>query len=293
MLSVQERANVLIEAIPYLMRYYNKIVVIKYGGHAMVDDTLKEAFAKDILFLKQAGIKPVIVHGGGPEINRLMKMVGKEPKFLSGLRVTDAESIELVEMVLSGKINKEIVASITHLGGKAIGLSGKDAHSIRARKHTEQTEACCEVVDLGYVGEVESIDPHIINVMVNEGYVPVISPIGLGLDGCGYNINADIVAGTIAAALRAEKYICITDVVGILEKGDDPSTLISQMTLAEAKEALGKPFISGGMIPKLQSCITALEGGVQRAHILDGRIPHAILIEMLTNEGIGTMVWSG
>ncbi len=292
MKDVQQRAEVLIEAIPYLMKYYNKVVVIKYGGHAMVDDALKEAFAKDILFLRQAGINPVIVHGGGPEINKLMQKVGKVPTFLSGLRVTDAESIELVEMVLSGKINKEIVAGISHLGGKAIGLSGKDAHSIRAKKHQD---AGCDAngADLGYVGEVESIDPHIIQIMVREGYIPVISPIGLGLDGFGYNINADIVAGTIAAALKAEKYICLTDVIGILEHEGDESSLVSEVTLTEAHELLGKDFISGGMIPKLESCITAIEGGVHRAHIIDGRIPHAILIEMLTDEGIGTMIKGG
>lgn len=287
MKDVQKRAEILIEAIPYLMKYYNKVVVIKYGGHAMVDDDLKESFAKDILFLRQAGIKPVIVHGGGPEINKLMKKVGKVPTFLSGLRVTDEESIELVEMVLSGKINKEIVAGINHLGGKAIGLSGKDAHSIKAKKHKDASGG---QEDLGYVGEVESIDPHIIHVMVKEGYIPVISPIGLGIDGYGYNINADIVAGNIAAALKAEKYICLTDVIGILERSDDESSLIAEVSLKEAIELLGKDFVSGGMIPKLESCITAVEGGVRRATILDGRIPHSILIEMLTDEGIGTMV---
>ncbi|HHN81332.1 MAG TPA: acetylglutamate kinase [Methanomicrobia archaeon] len=291
MISIQERAEVLIEAIPYLMRYNNKLIVIKYGGHAMVDDRLKEAFAKDLLFLRQAGIKPVVIHGGGPEINRLMKLVGKEPKFLEGLRVTDAESIELVEMVLSGKVNKEIVSTINHLGGKAIGLSGKDAHSIMARKHCDAVrEVEKEEVDLGFVGEVESIDPRILHLMVDEGYIPVVSPIGLGLDGLGYNINADIVAGSIAAALNAEKYICLTDVKGILTDPEDPSSLISELNVTEARELIAGDQISGGMIPKVESCITAIEGRVPRAHIIDGRTIHALLIELLSDEGVGTMI---
>ncbi len=284
MKDIQLRAEILIEAIPYIMQFHNKIVVIKYGGHAMVDDDLKKAFAKDLLFLKHAGIKPVVVHGGGPEINRLMKMVGKEPKFLSGLRVTDADSLELVEMVLSGKVNKEIVSNINHLGGKAIGLSGKDAGSIKAKKQETST------ADLGYVGDVESIDPHIIHVIVDEGYIPIISPIGLGIDGFSYNINADIVAGNIAAALGAEKYICLTDVTGIMHDIKDPSTLIHELSLEGARELLGSSVLNGGMLPKLQSCITALEGKVPQAHIIDGRTKHAILIELLTDEGIGTMI---
>ncbi|MHC1597970.1 MAG: acetylglutamate kinase [Candidatus Methanofastidiosia archaeon] len=284
MKDIQLRAEILIEAIPYIMQFHEKIVVIKYGGHAMVDDDLKKAFAKDLLFLKHAGIKPVVVHGGGPEINRLMKMVGKEPKFLSGLRVTDADSLELVEMVLSGKVNKEIVSNINHLGGKAIGLSGKDAGSIKAKKQETIT------ADLGYVGDVESIDPHIIHVIVDEGYIPIISPIGLGIDGFSYNINADIVAGNIAAALGAEKYICLTDVIGIMNDIKDPSTLIHELSLEGARELLGSGVLKEGMLPKLQSCITALEGKVPKAHIIDGRTKHAILIELLTDEGIGTMI---
>lgn len=281
----------MIEAIPYLMRYNNKLIVIKYGGHAMVDDRLKEAFAKDLLFLRQAGIKPVVIHGGGPEINRLMKLVGKEPKFLEGLRVTDKESIELVEMVLSGKVNKEIVSTINHLGGKAIGLSGKDAHSIMARKHCDAVREIEEKeVDLGFVGEVESVDPRILHLMVDEGYIPVVSPIGLGLDGCGYNINADIVAGSIAAALNAEKYICLTDVKGILTDPEDPSSLISELSVSKARELITGNKISGGMIPKVESCITAIEGHVPRAHIIDGRTIHALLIELLSDEGVGTMI---
>jgi acetylglutamate kinase len=291
MITIQERAEVLIEAIPYLMRYNNKLIVIKYGGHAMVDDRLKEAFAKDLLFLRQAGIKPVVIHGGGPEINRLMKLVGKEPKFLEGLRVTDKESIELVEMVLSGKVNKEIVSTINHLGGKAIGLSGKDAHSIMARKHCDAVREIEEKeVDLGFVGEVESVDPRILHLMVDEGYIPVVSPIGLGLDGCGYNINADIVAGSIAAALNAEKYICLTDVKGILTDPEDPSSLISELSVSKARELITGNKISGGMIPKVESCITAIEGHVPRAHIIDGRTIHALLIELLSDEGVGTMI---
>jgi acetylglutamate kinase len=291
MITIQERAEVLIEAIPYLMRYNNKLIVIKYGGHAMVDDRLKEAFAKDLLFLRQAGIKPVVIHGGGPEINRLMKLVGKEPKFLEGLRVTDKESIELVEMVLSGKVNKEIVSTINHLGGKAIGLSGKDAHSIMARKHCDAVREIEEKeVDLGFVGEVESVDPRILHLMVDEGYIPVVSPIGLGLDGCGYNINADIVAGSIAAALNAEKYICLTDVKGILTDPEDPSSLISELSVSKARELITGNKISGGMIPKVESCITAIEGHVPRAHIIDGRTIHALLIELLSDERVGTMI---
>jgi len=288
--DVQKRAEILIEAIPYLRKFYNKIIVIKYGGHAMVDDELKKAFADDIIFLKQAGIKPVVVHGGGPEINKLMKKVGKEPKFLSGLRQTDAETIELVEMVLSGKINKEVVAGINTLGGKAIGLSGKDAHSIKAKKYEDPSESG-EGNDYGYVGDVESIDPYILHVLVNEGYVPVISPIGLGIDGFGYNINADIVAGNIAASIGAQKYICLTDIKGILKDPDDKDSLISRLSLDEARTLQGSKCLSGGMLPKLESCITAVEGGVAKAHIIDGRVKHAMLIELLTNEGIGTMVY--
>jgi len=290
MKDIQKRAEILIEAIPYLRKFYNKIIVIKYGGHAMVDDTLKRAFADDILFLKQAGIKPVVVHGGGPEINNLMKMVGKEPKFLSGLRQTDSETIELVEMVLSGKVNKEIVANINSLGGKAIGLSGKDAHSIKAKKYVDPPGNGKDN-DYGYVGDVESIDPYILHVLVNEGYVPVISPIGLGVDGCGYNINADIVAGSIAASIGAEKYICLTDVKGILRDVEDEGSIISKLSLKDAKELMASGELKGGMIPKLESCITAIEAGVPKAHIIDGRIKHAMLVELLTNEGIGTMLY--
>jgi len=292
MKDIQEKAEILIEAIPYLRKFYNKIIVIKYGGHAMVDDTLKRAFADDILFLKQAGIKPVIVHGGGPEINKLMKMVGKEPKFLAGLRQTDSETIELVEMVLSGKINKEIVVSINSIGGKAIGLSGKDAHSIKAKKYVDSPENG-EGHDYGYVGEVESIDPHILDVLVREGYVPVISPIGLGVDGQGYNINADIVAGNIAASIGAQKYVCLTDVPGILRDMDDHDSLISKLSLTEAEELLSSGDMKGGMIPKLESCVTAIKGGVKKAHIIDGRVKHAILVELLTDEGLGTMIYGG
>jgi len=290
MKDIQEKAEILIEAIPYLRKFYNKIIVIKYGGHAMVDDALKRAFANDILFLKQAGIKPVIVHGGGPEINNLMKMVGKEPKFLSGLRHTDSETIELVEMVLSGKVNKEIVATINSLGGKALGLSGKDAHSIKAKKYVEPPGEGNNH-DYGFVGEVESIDPYILHVLVDEGYVPVISPIGLGVDGCGYNINADIVAGSIAASIGAEKYICLTDIKGILRDVNDEASIISRMSLADAKKLMASCKLTGGMIPKLESCVTALQGGVPKAHIIDGRIKHAMLVELLTDEGIGTMIY--
>lgn len=292
MKDAQEKAEVLIEAIRYLQRFYKKIVVIKYGGHAMVDDDLKEAFARDVIALQQAGIRPIIVHGGGPEINKLMKKVGKEPKFLSGLRMTDAETIELVEMVLSGKVNKEIVSAIASAGGNAIGLSGKDAGSIMAKKHCLMGECGCssDMIDLGFVGEVESIDPHILHVLADESYIPVVSPIGLGIDGQGYNINADIVAGNIAAAVGAEKYICLTDVPGILSNPPELDSLVSRLTVNEANELMEKGELTGGMIPKVESCLTALEGGVATTHIIDGRITHAILIELLTEKGIGTMI---
>ncbi|HXJ81092.1 MAG TPA: acetylglutamate kinase [Candidatus Methylomirabilis sp.] len=280
------RAEILMEALPYIRAFQGKTLVIKYGGSAMEQASLKEQFAKDVLLLRLVGIRPVIVHGGGPQIGALMKRLGKEPRFVGGMRVTDEETVEIVEMVLVGKINKEIVGLINHHGGRAVGLSGKDGNLIRARKRLHR-DANGELVDIGLVGEVERVDPEPIKLLEEHGFIPVIAPVGVGAGGETYNINADLVAGDVAAALVAEKLIHLTDVPGIA--GED-GALVSTLTKREAERLIKGGVIDGGMLPKIESSLRALAGGAQKAHVIDGRVAHAILLEVLTREGIGTEI---
>jgi len=288
-----EKANILIEALPYIRKFYGKTVVIKYGGHAMINDDLKQAVIKDVILMKLIGINPVIVHGGGPEITDMLNRLNIPSQFVAGCRVTDAATMEIVEMVLVGKINKEIVARINRHGGKAVGLSGKDANLIEAvRKmgRSVDSEGRETLQDIGLVGDVKKINPEIIQTVINEGYIPVVAPVGVGEEGESYNINADYVAGEIAAALNADKLILLTDVEGIFEDYNNRDTLISELRLGEVQERIAGGVISGGMIPKVECCVRALRGGVKTTHILDGRIPHSILLEIFTDKGIGTMV---
>jgi acetylglutamate kinase len=280
------RAEILMEALPYIREFRGKTVVIKYGGAAMEQSDLKRSFALDVILLHFVGINPVIVHGGGPQIGALMKRLGKEPQFVGGMRVTDEETVEIVEMVLVGKINKEIVGLINYHGGKAVGLSGKDGSLIRARRRPHRLPSG-EEVDIGLVGEVESVNADPIRLLEDHGFVPVIAPVGVGLGGETYNINADLVAGDVAAALGAEKLIHLTDVQGIL--GDD-GRLLSTLSRKEAERLMDDQVIDGGMLPKVESSVRALRGGTAKAHIIDGRVPHAILLELFTREGIGTEI---
>jgi acetylglutamate kinase len=276
----------LIEALPYIRAFHGKTLVIKYGGAAMEQSSLKEQFAKDIVLLRLVGIRPVIVHGGGPQIGALMKRLGKEPRFVGGMRITDEETVEIVEMVLVGKINKEIVGLINHFGGRAVGLSGKDGTLIRAKKRLHRDEAGA-AIDIGLVGEVEKVDPEPIRLLEEHGFIPVIAPVGVGSGGETYNINADLVAGDVAAALVAEKLIHLTDVAGI---GGEDGQLVSTLTKREAERLIKVGIIDGGMLPKVESSLRALAGGAQKAHIIDGRMAHAILLEVFTKEGIGTEI---
>jgi acetylglutamate kinase len=281
-----QRAEILIEALPYIRAFQGKTLVIKYGGAAMEQADLKEQFAKDVLLLRLVGIRPVIVHGGGPQIGALMKRLGKEPRFVGGMRVTDEETVQIVEMVLVGKINKEIVGLINLHGGRAVGLSGKDASLLRARKRLHRLPDGTSA-DIGLVGEVEAVNPEPIRLLEESGFIPVIAPVGVGEAGETYNINADLVAGDVAAALFAEKLIHLTDVTGI--NGED-GRLISTLTKRDAERLIKAGVIDGGMLPKVESSLRALTGGAQKAHIIDGRVPHAILLEVLTKEGIGTEI---
>jgi acetylglutamate kinase len=280
------RAEVLTEALPYIRAFQGKTLVVKYGGAAMEQAALKAQFAQDVLLLRLVGIRPVIVHGGGPQIGALMKRLGKEPRFVGGMRVTDEETVEIVEMVLVGKINKEIVGLINHHGGRAVGLSGKDGNLIRARKRLHRA-ADGELVDIGLVGEVQSVNPEPIRLLEDNGFIPVIAPVAVGDGGDTYNINADLVAGDVAAALAAEKLIHLTDVQGIT--GED-GRHVSTLTKREAERLIKAGVIDGGMLPKVESSLRALAGGAQKAHIIDGRMAHAILLEVLTKEGIGTEI---
>ena len=281
-----QRAEVLIEALPYIRAFQGKTLVIKYGGAAMEQADLKEQFAKDVLLLRLVGIRPVIVHGGGPQIGALMKRLGKEPRFVGGMRVTDEETVQIVEMVLVGKINKEIVGLINLHGGRAVGLSGKDASLLRARKRLHRLPDGT-TADIGLVGEVEAVNPEPIRLLEENGFIPVIAPVGVGEGGETYNINADLVAGDVAAALFAEKLIHLTDVTGI--NGED-GRLVSTLTKRDAERLIKAGIIDGGMLPKVESSLRALTGGAQKAHIIDGRVPHAILLEVLTKSGIGTEI---
>ena len=275
-----QRAKVLIEALPYIQRYSGKIVVVKYGGNAMINEELKKAVMGDIVLLSQIGVKVVLVHGGGPEISETLKKMGKTTEFVDGLRVTDEETAQVVQMVLAGKISKSLVSLIGNLGGRAIGLSGMDGHMIEAKKLDEK---------LGFVGEITNVDPQPILDVLDKGYIPVISTVGCDNEGNVYNINADTAAARIAGTLKAESFISMTDIAGILRDKDDPSTLIRVIGVSEAPQLMREGVISGGMIPKVDCCIEAIRRGVRRVFIIDGRIPHSILIETLTDEGIGTM----
>ena len=281
-----EKAEILMEALPYIRAFAGKTLVIKYGGAAMESPSLKESFALDVILLKFVGMNPVIVHGGGPQIGMMMKRLGKEPRFVGGMRITDEETMEIVEMVLVGRINKEIVGLINLPGGRAVGISGKDGNLIRARRRMHK-ERSGEEVDLGLVGEVEEINPQAIKLLDENGFIPVIAPVGVGAAGETYNINADLVAGELAAALNAEKLIHLTDVEGI--KGPE-GRVLSTLTKKDAARQIKSGQIDGGMLPKVESALRALEGGTTKAHIIDGRIPHAILLELFTKEGIGTEI---
>lgn len=285
-----EKAQVLIEALPYIRTFFGRTFVIKYGGSAMTDPELKKAVMLDVILLKYVGLNPVIVHGGGPDISRTMERLGKEPVFVSGHRVTDAETMEIVQMVLVGKINQEIVSLINKYGGKSIGLSGKDGNLIVAKRRKAGDAADGGEIDLGFVGDVESVNPDPIHLLSEKGYIPVVAPVGVGLDGESYNINADAVAGHLAAALKADKLIMLTDVEGIFGDPKDPSTLISALGTEQALRMIRDGEISGGMIPKVEACIRALDAGVARTHIIDGRKMHSLLLEIFTDQGIGTMV---
>ncbi len=276
------KAQVLIEALKYIKIFYGKTIVIKYGGNAMIDENLKENVILDVVLMKYVGMNPVIVHGGGPEISEVMEKMGKKAQFVKGLRVTDGETMAIAEMVL-GRINKGIVALINQHGAKAVGLSGKDANLISAEKYKSD-------VDIGFVGNVSRIDPGIINVLDKEGFIPVITSIGVGSDGQTYNINADSVAGEIAAALKAEKLIMLTDVRGIMQNEKDIGTLVSTLKISEIEPLIKSGVISGGMLPKVEACVTALRGGVGKTHIIDGRIMHSLLLEIFTDSGIGTQI---
>ena len=286
------KAGILIEAVPYIRTYHGKTFVIKYGGNAMINEELKQGVMQDIVLLKFLGINPIVIHGGGPEITQMLKRVGKQSQFVQGLRVTDAETMEIVQMVLVGKLNKEIVARLNLLGVKAIGLSGQDANLLVARKTqpTMPADFQGEIPDIGYVGEVVQINTTILEQLMREDYVPVISSIGVGTEGSSYYINADTAAGELAAALKAEKLIMLTDVEGIFQDYEDKSSLISALAIERAHQMIEQGKIEGGMIPKVQACITALESGVNRTHIIDGRLLHSMLLEILTDKGIGTMV---
>ena len=281
----QAKAEVLVGAIPYIRKFRNETVVIKYGGSAMVDAQLKKSVIRDIAMLKYLGLNPIVVHGGGKEISSLLAKMGKESVFVDGLRVTDSETAAVAEMVLSGSIGKSLVENLEAVGIKACGINGKDGHTLVAKKLLDDKGR-----DLGFVGEIESVDTTLINTLIEAGFVPVISPVGVDAYSQTYNINADYAASAIAGAMNAEKLVFLTDVEGILKDKDDPSSKITRMNAGEAKRLIAEGIIKGGMIPKVECCLDALEKGVQTVHVLDGRLPHSILLEIFTAEGIGTMM---
>ena len=283
-------AELLAEAMPYIQHFHGKTIVIKYGGNAMVDETLKKEFARDVVLMKLVGMNPVIVHGGGPQIGQLLERIGKKSEFIDGLRVTDSETIDVVEMVLGGLVNKSIVALINAHGGKAVGLSGKDGDMIRARKmvfHKDGSTNDDDIVELGFVGEIEAINPLVVDVLDQEDFIPVIAPIGVGVDGKAYNINADTVAGRLAVTLGAEKLILLTNTPGVLDKDGE---LLTGLSEGRVKALIEAGTISGGMLPKVKCAIDAVAGGVRTATISDGRVPHATLLETLTDQGVGTQI---
>ena len=289
--SAKNVAHVLTEAMPYIRRFYGKTVVIKYGGNAMVDEKLKSGFARDIVLMKLVGINPVVVHGGGPQIGHLLERIGKESTFVEGMRVTDSETMDVVEMVLGGLVNKEIVNLITHHGGRAVGLTGKDGNLIRARKMTITRSSpeldASEIIDLGHVGEVESIDASVVKMLDDGDFIPVIAPIGVGEDGHSYNINADLVAGRMAEVLGAEKLMLLTNTKGLLDKN---GALLTGLGADDVDRLIEDGTIHGGMLPKIRCALSAVHNGVSAAHIIDGRVGHAVLLELFTDEGVGTLI---
>ncbi len=281
-----EKALILAEALPYIRRFAGKTLVIKYGGNAMTDAALKEGFAKDVVLLKLVGINPVVVHGGGPQINELLNRVGKQGEFIQGMRVTDSDTMDLVEMVLGGLVNKEIVSLINKHGGKAVGLTGKDGHFIRASKMYLKSETDDEI-DIGQVGEISGIDPSLVSLLDSQDFIPVVAPIGVGEDGEAYNINADLVAGKLAETLGAEKLVLMTNTPGVLDKN---GKLLTGLTAQQVDGLFADGTIHGGMLPKISSALDAARNGVNAVHIIDGRVPHALLLEILTDAGVGTMI---
>jgi len=291
-ITATDRARILIEALPYIKRFRGKTVVIKYGGNAMVAEDLKHAFARDVVMMKLVGINPVVVHGGGPQIGQLLQRIGKKSEFVQGMRVTDRETMDVVEMVLGGSVNKDIVGLINQNGGKAVGLSGKDGGLIRARKlmlkrEPTDDQAEGEIIDIGLVGEVQGIDPKIVALLDNAEFIPVIAPIGVGEDGETYNINADVVAGKLAITLKAEKLILLTNTTGVLDKDGE---LLTGLSIKNANALIADGTIHGGMLPKVNYALDAVQSGVKSAHIIDGRVAHAVLLEIFTDQGIGTLI---
>ncbi|MBD3816781.1 MAG: acetylglutamate kinase [Halothiobacillus sp.] len=284
-------AEVLMEALPYIQRLFDKTIVIKFGGNAMVDEALQDAFARDIVLLKQVGLNPFVVHGGGPQINQLLEKLGKQGEFVQGMRVTDRETMDVVQMVLGGLVNKDIVALINRHGGRAVGLTGRDAGLVRARKlkvsHQTADMLEPEIIDIGHVGEVASIDPSILNLLESKDFIPVIAPIGVGEDGAAYNINADVVASKIAQVLGAEKLLLLTNTAGVLDK---EGKLLTGLSARDVEALIENGTIYGGMLPKIDFALDAVRGGVKTVQIIDGRVPHAVLLELLTDKGVGTLI---
>ena len=291
--SAADRAQILIEALPYIQRFQGKTIVIKYGGNAMVDEALKQSFARDVVLMKLIGMNPVIVHGGGPQIGKLLERIGKKSEFVQGMRVTDRETMDVVEMVLGGLVNKEIVSLINKNGGKAIGLTGKDGGLIRARKLVMKSIPAeglpSEIIDIGHVGEVESIDPEVVALLDTQNFIPVIAPIGVGPEGEAYNINADVVAGKLAITLKAEKLILLTNTTGVLDK---EGALLTGLAVSKVNALIADGTIHGGMLPKVNFALDAVNSGVKSAHIIDGRVEHAVLLEVFTDQGVGTLIKS-
>ena len=292
--SAAERARILTEALPYIQRFQGKTIVIKYGGNAMIDENLKRGFARDVVLMKLVGINPVVVHGGGPQIGQLLDKIGKKSEFVQGMRVTDRETMDVVEMVLGGLVNKEIVNLISQQGGKAVGLSGKDGGLIRAKKLVlqrpqDRAELPSEIIDIGHVGDVSSIDPRLVALLDTGDFIPVIAPIGVGEDGQTYNINADVVAGKLAITLKAEKLILLTNTAGVLDK---EGKLLTGLSIKKVRDLITDGTVHGGMLPKVNYALDAVSSGVKTAHIIDGRVEHAVLLEIFTDVGVGTLIKS-
>jgi len=290
-LQAAEKARILAEALPYIQRFHGKTIVVKFGGNAMTDEALKSGFARDVVLLKLVGMNPVVVHGGGPQIEEMLTRLGKKGEFVQGMRVTDRETMDVVEMVLGGQVNKEVVELVNQAGGKAVGLTGQDGAFIRARKMLvpSKENGKADKIDIGQVGEIESMDPAVIRALEDSGFIPVVAPIGTGADGTTYNINADLVAGKLAEVLHAEKLVVLTNTPGVLDKD---GKLLTGLTPRKIDDLVAKGVISGGMLPKIGSALDAARNGVKSVHIIDGRVPHALLLEVLTDQGVGTLIRS-